>query len=291
MSRALSTTTSGSPPPAHVLRCFAVWVGVTALAVLGAAVCLETAGAIWAADVRAAGSTTSPDAGILLVAAAVGALACSWVWVVATSTVIDHLRGRQLRRTGVVRRLVLGACGVAVTFSALPAHAEVAGPEHSGTDVLNGLPFPDRATDGSAPAHRQAPRTPTPPQPAPPQPAPPPASPRPAQVAEPTTGSKTEPVSDPSTASTVHVVRPGDSLWRIAATHSPASSDGGDIQARAQALYEENRDVIGAEPDLIHPGQELTLSALDRDAEDRDAGDSNTGDRDTGDRASTEADR
>lgn len=270
MSRALSTTTSGSPPPAHVLRCFAVWVGVTALTVLGTALCLETVGDIWAADIRAAGSTASPDAGILLVAAAAGTLACPWIWVVATSTVIDHLRGRQLRRTGVVRRLVLGACGVAVTFSALPAHAEVAGPEHSGTDVLNGLPFPDRATGGSAPSHRESP----------PQQAPP----RPAQVAEPTTGSKTEPVSDPSADSTdsaVHVVRPGDSLWRIAATHSPASSDNSDFQARARALYEENRDVIGAEPDLIHPGQELTLSALERDA----------GDHDAADRASAEADR
>ncbi len=44
----------------------------------------------------------------------------------------------------------------------------------------------------------------------------------------------------------VHVVRPRDSLWEIAGT-------------RWQRLYAANRDAIGPDPDLIVPGQRLTL--------------------------------
>jgi Tfp pilus assembly protein FimV len=59
-----------------------------------------------------------------------------------------------------------------------------------------------------------------------------------------------------------HTVEPGDSLWRIA--RGLLSSDGGsptgsDISDLWRSIYELNRDVIGDDPNLIHPGQVLQL--------------------------------
>lgn len=67
--------------------------------------------------------------------------------------------------------------------------------------------------------------------------------------------------SDPDeseTATTVTVER-GDSLWRITAGLLPADASDGDIAAAWPLLYRENREVIGDNPSLIHPGQELTI--------------------------------
>lgn len=46
---------------------------------------------------------------------------------------------------------------------------------------------------------------------------------------------------------TVHTVRPGDTLWGIAPGHA------------WHALYERNHAVVGQNPDLIYPGQQLKL--------------------------------
>ncbi|WP_190122275.1 LysM peptidoglycan-binding domain-containing protein [Streptomyces inusitatus] len=50
-----------------------------------------------------------------------------------------------------------------------------------------------------------------------------------------------------------YTVRPGDSLWAIAQAQKV---DGG-----WNALYEENKETVGGDPDLIHPGQSLDLAA------------------------------
>ncbi|WP_425575798.1 transglycosylase family protein [Streptomyces amakusaensis] len=50
-----------------------------------------------------------------------------------------------------------------------------------------------------------------------------------------------------------YTVRPGDSLWAIAQAQK---LDGG-----WNALYEENKETVGGDPDLIHPGQSLDLAA------------------------------
>ncbi len=53
----------------------------------------------------------------------------------------------------------------------------------------------------------------------------------------------------------VHVVRPGETLWSIAA----------DVIGDASlwpALYRANRDQI-AEPSLLHPGQRLAIPTID----------------------------
>ena len=69
-----------------------------------------------------------------------------------------------------------------------------------------------------------------------------------------------EPGSPASGAAGV-TVRPGDSLWRIAARSlSPAGAAPSDaaIAAAWPQWYAANRALIGADPGLIHPGQRLT---------------------------------
>jgi hypothetical protein len=57
------------------------------------------------------------------------------------------------------------------------------------------------------------------------------------------------------------VVRPGDSLWRIAEQrlHSSASAD--EVTALVHRMHHRNRGVIGPDPDLIRPGQRLAVPA------------------------------
>ena len=62
---------------------------------------------------------------------------------------------------------------------------------------------------------------------------------------------------------TVVVVEAGDCLWHLAAADLPRDAGPAEIAARWQAIYRLNRAVIGADPDLIHPGQRLVLPAHD----------------------------
>jgi len=52
------------------------------------------------------------------------------------------------------------------------------------------------------------------------------------------------------------VVRSGDSLWSLARSRHP-EDDASATASRVRALYRENSDVVGADPDLIRPGQVL----------------------------------
>lgn len=52
-------------------------------------------------------------------------------------------------------------------------------------------------------------------------------------------------------------VRPGNTLWSIAASHLPAQPSTAEIAAAWPRWYTANRAVIGADPDLIRPGQRL----------------------------------
>ncbi|MEU9763128.1 LysM peptidoglycan-binding domain-containing M23 family metallopeptidase [Streptomyces sp. NPDC047985] len=60
-------------------------------------------------------------------------------------------------------------------------------------------------------------------------------------------------VAQEPAADTTYSVAPGDYLSKIAAEH--------DVEGGWQKLYQDNREVIGADPDLIRPGTELTLGA------------------------------
>lgn len=59
-----------------------------------------------------------------------------------------------------------------------------------------------------------------------------------------------------------HTVVRGDSLWRIAReTLEDVSGEatGTEISNLWQAIYAANTDLIGGDPNLIHPGQVLTI--------------------------------
>ncbi len=58
----------------------------------------------------------------------------------------------------------------------------------------------------------------------------------------------------------VVVVRPGDTLWALAEHDLPPSATDRQVSARWHAVYSRNRGVIGADPDLIQPGQVLKLT-------------------------------
>lgn len=55
------------------------------------------------------------------------------------------------------------------------------------------------------------------------------------------------------------VVRRGDTLWDLAAAHLTPEATDSEIAAAWQRWYAENRSVIGPDPDLILPGQVLTV--------------------------------
>jgi nucleoid-associated protein YgaU len=54
-------------------------------------------------------------------------------------------------------------------------------------------------------------------------------------------------------------VRPGDSLWLIAARAMGPEASGADIDNAWRAWYFTNQQVIGDDPDLIVPGQSLVV--------------------------------
>lgn len=223
-----------------VIRAGAVWLltsAVTAGAVRAAAVAVR--------DTAATGGSGADAATADLVAACAVVLAVALVriWLVTTVTVVGVVAGSARARRGhpgTTRRLVLLACGVAVT-AGVAAPATAAGDE--GRDVVAGLALPERAV--AAPPTSTPPSTPA-----------------------------TTPSSAPAPTDT-YVVRPGDSLWSIALAHPATGADTGtDTDARWRALWHANRAVVGDDPDLIHPGQALRLPAAspDRTQQDGDRG-------------------
>ena len=57
-----------------------------------------------------------------------------------------------------------------------------------------------------------------------------------------------------------YTVRPGDTLWAVAAAHlRPAWRSPAVIDRYWRQVYGANRAVVGPDPDLIHPGTRLLL--------------------------------
>ena len=176
---------------------------------------------------RAAARASGPEAvAAVLVAVCSVALtvALAWLWAVTTVTAAGLVTGRTRPGGGTTRRLVLLACGAAVVAGATAPAVAAGAGTGDGTELLAGLALPERAV---APDVRD----------------------RPAPV-----------VPARTTPADVYVVQPGDSLWSIAQAH-PARSP---TDARWRAIWAENRDVVGADPDLIHPGQSLRLPGPDQ---------------------------
>ncbi len=62
-----------------------------------------------------------------------------------------------------------------------------------------------------------------------------------------------------STGAARLVVRPGDTLWHLAEVRLPSSAPATRVAALVTLVHHRNRAVIGADPDLIRPGQPLVL--------------------------------
>jgi nucleoid-associated protein YgaU len=63
----------------------------------------------------------------------------------------------------------------------------------------------------------------------------------------------------PAAAPRTVVVRPGDTLWAIAADRLPTGAALAAVDRAWRSLYTANRAVIGPDPDLIRAGAELRL--------------------------------
>ncbi|GAC1442021.1 MAG: hypothetical protein NVS3B26_03660 [Mycobacteriales bacterium] len=65
------------------------------------------------------------------------------------------------------------------------------------------------------------------------------------------------PVATPQVPAAAVVVRPGDCLWSVTADHLPLGASAAQIARAWPAWWAANRDVVGANPDLIRPGLRL----------------------------------
>jgi hypothetical protein len=220
----VSLESRGASVPARAGRCLLVWASGTT--VLGAVAQVTRP----VASPALLGSLAElPLDRALVDLAALILLGClAWGWLALTVTVVEALRGAGtgIPRIGIplrlphgVRRLVLGACGVALVSGLAQPALAAGGPARThherGLTALVGLPLPDRAV---VPAS---------------------ASPR------------------------AVVVRPGDSLWSIAARDLRPDALATDVASRWHAIYAANRGVIGPDPDLLEPGQRLLLPRKD----------------------------
>ncbi|HEY0888024.1 MAG TPA: LysM peptidoglycan-binding domain-containing protein [Nocardioides sp.] len=210
------------------LRTLALWLAASALLLGGTPRLLTGVG------------TGATFADTLVAGCQLALLGCAgWAWLAVTAVVVEVLRGHPnaARRSRAVprplRRAVLLACGVALTTSGTAiADTPQDAPRDASYDasydapaevLLAGLPYPARAHDATAPAATAPGAT-----------------------------------ALGATGATV-TVRPGDSLWSIAARRLPRGASDAAVARTSALLHRLNRDVIGDDPDLIHPGQRLRL--------------------------------
>jgi nucleoid-associated protein YgaU len=69
--------------------------------------------------------------------------------------------------------------------------------------------------------------------------------------------------SEPRGVEHTVVVRRGDTLWAIARAHLGSQADVASTTHEVRRWHHANRDVIGPDPDLIHPGQRLDAPSKD----------------------------
>jgi resuscitation-promoting factor RpfA len=145
-----------------------------------------------------------------------------------------------------------GSAGPLRHWLTRPASPPTTAPVPVPTSTSTTVPVASTTTTTHAAAGRpprpQAPADTRPIGAAPPsEPSPPPATPPPAAA----------PAAPPPL--TVVMVRPGDCLWTIAAQHLGADATNADIDRAWRAIWAANRDRIGADPNLIHPGLVLAM--------------------------------
>jgi nucleoid-associated protein YgaU len=162
---------------------------------------------------------------------AVGLLACAAAALPGACGRIGDRLARRVLPTALYR-LLAGAAGLGVLLS--PAVASAA---------------PHPAPTASAPAPQWPSDSPLPPPAWPATPVPRPATPR-------HTADRT-----PAPRAAAVVVQPGDTLWSITAEHLPADAGPKRVAREWPRWFAANRAVVGADPDLIRPGQVLHAPA------------------------------
>ncbi|GEP36326.1 hypothetical protein NSZ01_40940 [Nocardioides szechwanensis] len=179
-----------------------------------------------AADLPSAAGLRDAGFDRVLVSLCAAALAvCAlWWWLVTSVVVVEAWRGAPpWALTGVpapARRWVLAACGIALVGAGVAPAAATPGHVHED----------DRPRVRAAIAGLPLPERPL--------------------------GGLHLPHSEPDR---VVVVAAGDSLWSLAADAlGPGATDAA-IAAEWHRIHRRNHGVVGADPDLIHPGQRLVL--------------------------------
>ncbi|MBD3925258.1 LysM peptidoglycan-binding domain-containing protein [Nocardioides cavernae] len=174
----------------------------------------------------AADASASQTVPQVLVAACATGLALSLAWLwIVTSVTVAEVVTDSVPRSGGATRRLVLLACGAAVVAGTALPAQASSGD--GVEVLVGLPLPERAVAPAGPGR---------------------------------TGAAAAPAAAP-TAGT-YVVRPGDSLWSIAHAHPVPA---GDVEARWRSIWRHNRDVVGDDPDLIHPGQALRLPDTDAD--------------------------
>lgn len=211
-----------------MMRCLVVWGMATTTAALLVAWLLP----------GPVGATATGSGGLaswLVSGCALTATGCVvWLWLLVTLVVAEALGGRPGRPDvpSVVRRVVLAACGLTVTGAlVVPAHADRPAPPHESPGapqaLLVGLPLPDRTTTTTQWIG--------------------------------TLSTRPTPRAEASPDRAAVRVEPGNTLWGIALATLRPGADRAEIDRRWRAIYRANLDTVGADPDLIHPGQRLLL--------------------------------
>ncbi|HEX6248413.1 MAG TPA: LysM domain-containing protein [Nocardioidaceae bacterium] len=172
----------------------------------------------------------------LLAAGTVGLIAL-WLALVTVATAVEALCGvssAALRAVtpAMLRRAVLLCCGIAAGAGVLSPAGAVSHPSGGSEQetagrlsgaVLSGLPLPDRPVGAASRVRGRA------------------------------------TVARPEPATPRYRVRPGDSLWSIAAQHLVGTPSPAEVDAAWRRLYHANRLVVGDDPDLLTTGSWLVL--------------------------------
>jgi nucleoid-associated protein YgaU len=230
--------------------------------VVGAVLLWGTSSALTAVD------AAEPGAVVALAAAVAAWVVLTWLTVVtlaALATAALAGVGSQAHAMalglapGAARRIVSAALGLAIVgapvAAALPADAGVAGvvtaadrSDQPGRQLVDlpATPVPDRPAVTVPPGW-------TPDRPV--------ATHRRSAQAEAASRLVTGPARAERRVADEVVVRRGDSLWDIAARHLGPDASAADVAVEWPRWHHANRDVIGADPDLLIPGQRLVPPA------------------------------
>lgn len=208
-----------------------------------------------------------PERALVAAAGLAGWFLAAWLFIVtalAVAAQAPSAAGRIAARIArlvtprATRRLLGAALGVVLAVG--PAGAALAGPAElapvpAPVVAAAELSFPD--------LDRPLPEPPAPTSAAPATPA---VSAAPAVSETPSATATVEPSTSPAPAAAAppatarsHAVVPGDTLWDLASAASPPGASPATITQQWKQWYSLNRAAIGADPDLLLPGELLSL--------------------------------